>query len=138
MAEPIVELRNVTKRIGNKTIIDHLSFQVPRGEVFGFLGPNGAGKTTTIRMMVGLMKITEGEILIDGQSIVGNFETAIAKVGAIVENPEMYKFLSSYKNLVHFARMIPGVTKERIQEVITLECQSWFQVMILYLVRCIL
>jgi ABC-2 type transport system ATP-binding protein len=120
MSTPIVELHNVTKRIGSKTIIDRLSFEVPKGEVFGFLGPNGAGKTTTIRMMVGLMKITEGEILIDGQSITKNFETAIAKIGAIVENPEMYKYLTGYQNLVHFARMSSGVTKERIQEVIRL------------------
>jgi ABC-2 type transport system ATP-binding protein len=120
MSTPIIELKNVTKKIGSKTIIDRLSFEVPRGEVFGFLGPNGAGKTTTIRMMVGLMSITEGEILIDGQSITKNFETAIAKVGAIVENPEMYKYLTGYQNLVHFARMSPGVTKERIQEIIKL------------------
>jgi len=58
--EPIVSLRNVSKRIGGKVIIDQLTFDVPRGEIFGFLGPNGAGKTTTIRMMVGLMSITEG------------------------------------------------------------------------------
>ncbi|MEX2461730.1 MAG: ABC transporter ATP-binding protein [Paenibacillaceae bacterium] len=120
MSTPIVQLRNVTKKMGNKTIIDHLSFEVPKGEVFGFLGPNGAGKTTTIRMMVGLMRITEGEILIDGQSITSNFEAAISKVGAIVENPEMYKYLTGYQNLVHFARMSSGVTKERIQEVIKL------------------
>jgi ABC-2 type transport system ATP-binding protein len=120
MSTPIVQLLNVTKKIGNKTIIDRLSFEVPKGEVFGFLGPNGAGKTTTIRMMVGLMKITEGEILIDGQSITKNFESAIAKVGAIVENPEMYRYLTGYQNLVHFARMSSGVTKERIQEVIKL------------------
>jgi ABC-2 type transport system ATP-binding protein len=120
MSTPIVQLHNVTKKIGRKTIIDRLSFEVPKGEVFGFLGPNGAGKTTTIRMMVGLMKITEGEILIDGLSISKNFESAIAKVGAIVENPEMYKYLTGYQNLVHFARMSAGVTKERIQEVIKL------------------
>jgi ABC-2 type transport system ATP-binding protein len=120
MSTPIVQLYNVTKKIGSKTIIDHLSFEVPKGEVFGFLGPNGAGKTTTIRMMVGLMKITEGEILIDGLSITKNFETAIAKIGAIVENPEMYKYLTGYQNLVHFARMSAGVTKDRIQEVIRL------------------
>lgn len=116
----IVEIRNITKRIGAKTIIDSLSFDVPPGEVFGFLGPNGAGKTTTIRMMVGLMSITEGDIVIGGSSIRTNFEQAIRHVGAIVESPEMYKFLSGYDNLVHYARMIPGITKERIQEVITL------------------
>ncbi|MBD0379621.1 ABC transporter ATP-binding protein [Paenibacillus sedimenti] len=117
---PIIQIQNISKRIGSKTIIDHLSFDVPRGEVFGFLGPNGAGKTTTIRMMVGLMSITEGDIRIGGQSIRTHFEQAIRHVGAIVENPEMYKFLSGYHNLVHYARMIPGINAERIQEVITL------------------
>jgi ABC-2 type transport system ATP-binding protein len=117
---PIVQIKNITKRIGNKTIIDQLSFDVPSGEVFGFLGPNGAGKTTTIRMMVGLMSITSGDIRIGGSSIRTDFEKAIRHVGAIVENPEMYKFLTGYQNLVHFARMIPGVTKQRIDEVVSL------------------
>jgi ABC-2 type transport system ATP-binding protein len=120
MSTSILEICNLTKRIGNKTIIDNLSFEIPKGEVFGFLGPNGAGKTTTIRMMVGLMSITEGDVLIGGHSIKTDFEKAIVKVGAIVENPEMYKFLSGYDNLIHFARMVPGVTKDRIDEVIQL------------------
>jgi ABC-2 type transport system ATP-binding protein len=118
--QPVVQLRNVTKRIGSKTLIDRISFDVPKGEVFGFLGPNGAGKTTTIRMMVGLMSITEGEILIEGKSVRTQFEQAIRHVGAIVENPEMYKFLSGYRNLVHYARMIPGITEQRIREVVKL------------------
>jgi ABC-2 type transport system ATP-binding protein len=118
--EPIVSLKNVTKRIGRKTIVDDLTFDVPQGEIFGFLGPNGAGKTTTIRMMVGLMKISEGEVLIKGKNIKSEFSEAIRHVGAIVENPEMYKYLSGYHNLVHYARMVPGVTKERIDEVIKL------------------
>lgn len=120
MNEPIVTLQNVTKRIGGKTIIDKLSFQVPQGEVFGFLGPNGAGKTTTIRMMVGLMSLSEGDILIGGHSIRTGFEKAIKQVGAIVENPEMYKFLSGWNNLVHYARMVPGITHHRIAEVVKL------------------
>lgn len=120
MNEPIVTLQNVTKRIGGRTIIDKLSFQVPKGEVFGFLGPNGAGKTTTIRMMVGLMSLSEGDILIDGHSIRTDFERAIKPVGAIVENPEMYKFLSGWNNLVHYARMVPGITHHRIAEVVKL------------------
>ncbi|OPH53168.1 bacitracin ABC transporter ATP-binding protein [Paenibacillus ferrarius] len=117
---PIVQIDQITKRIGSKTIIDKLSFVVPRGEVFGFLGPNGAGKTTTIRMMVGLMSITEGDIRIGGYSIRTHFEQAIRHIGAIVENPEMYKFMSGYHNLVHYARMFPGIGKDRIQEVIDL------------------
>jgi len=119
-SEAVISLRNVTKRIGGKTIIDNLTFDVPQGEVFGFLGPNGAGKTTTIRMMVGLMSITEGEILIKGKNIQREFEQAIRQVGAIVENPEMYKFLSGYHNLIHFARMIPGISRTRIDEIVKL------------------
>ncbi|WLD92487.1 ABC transporter ATP-binding protein [Alkalihalobacillus sp. AL-G] len=118
--EPIISLSNVTKRIGRTTIIDDLTFDVPKGEIFGFLGPNGAGKTTTIRMIVGLMSITKGQILIKGKSIKTEFEQAIRHVGAIVESPEMYKYLSGYQNLVHYARMVPGVTKERIDEVVSL------------------
>lgn len=120
MSGPVVRLSNVTKRIGNRTIIDQLSLDLQPGEVYGFLGPNGSGKTTTIRMMVGLMKLTGGEITIKGQSIQDNFEKAIRQVGAIVENPEMYKFLSGYKNLVHYARMVPGITRQRIDEVVKL------------------
>jgi len=118
--EPVVRLKDVTKRIGSRTIIDRLTFDVPPGEVFGFLGPNGSGKTTTIRMMVGLMKLTGGEIAIKGHSIRTDFEQAVRHVGAIVENPEMYKYLTGYQNLLHYARMIPGISRQRIDEVTTL------------------
>jgi ABC-2 type transport system ATP-binding protein len=117
---PLLQLKNVRKDIGKKTIIHDLSLEVFPGEVFGFLGPNGAGKTTTIRMIVGLMGITSGEVLINGISIQKDFEKAIQHVGAIVENPEMYKFLTGYQNLLHYARMTKGVTKERIDEVVKL------------------
>jgi ABC-2 type transport system ATP-binding protein len=116
----IVKLQNVSKVIKGKKIIDDLSFDVYEGEVFGFLGPNGAGKTTTIRMIVGLMSISQGDVLISGKSIKKDFEGAIASVGAIVENPELYKFMSGYKNLQHFARMQTGITEERIKEVVEL------------------
>jgi ABC-2 type transport system ATP-binding protein len=117
---PLLQLKNVRKDIGKKTIIHDLSLEVFPGEVFGFLGPNGAGKTTTIRMIVGLMGITSGDVLINGISIQKDFEKAIQHVGAIVENPEMYKFLTGYQNLLHYARMTKGVTKERIDEVVKL------------------
>jgi ABC-2 type transport system ATP-binding protein len=121
MKKPIVEIKNLIKVIGNKTIIHGISMDIYPGEVFGFLGPNGAGKTTTIRMMVGLMGITEGEVLINGFSIEKNFEKAISHVGGIIENPEMYKFLSGYDNLLQYARMLPDpVKKERIDEIVKL------------------
>lgn len=117
---PVARLHNVTKVIGKRTIIDRVSFEVHPGEVFGFLGPNGSGKTTTIRMIVGLMGLTSGDIHIANHSIKTAFPEAIVHVGAIVENPEMYKFLTGYQNLLHYARMNPSVTKERIQEVVEL------------------
>ena len=83
--ETVVELKNVTKVIKGRKIIDDISFQVNKGEVFGFLGPNGAGKTTTIRMIVGLMGITSGDITIGGSSIKTQFENAVGHVGAIVK-----------------------------------------------------
>ncbi|RST72333.1 ABC transporter ATP-binding protein [Siminovitchia acidinfaciens] len=116
----VVELHNVTKTIRNRKIIDDLSFEVKEGEVFGFLGPNGAGKTTTIRMIVGLIGMTEGEIKICGKSVGKDYESAISHVGAIVENPELYKFLSGYQNLKQAARANKGVTKEKIDEVVEL------------------
>ncbi|WP_138755251.1 ABC transporter ATP-binding protein [Paenibacillus sinopodophylli] len=120
MEQTIVKLHNVTKKIGKRTIIDRLTLDLPLGEVFGFLGPNGSGKTTTIRMMVGLMSLTDGEITIGGHSITKEYEKAIRHVGAIVENPEMYKYLSGYDNLIHYARMIPGITEHRVHEVVKL------------------
>lgn len=116
--QAVVELRGLSKTIGNKKIIDDLNLSLYPGQITGFLGPNGAGKTTTIRMMVGLMKPTSGDVYIDGTAIGENFEEALSKVGVIVENPEMYPYMSGYKNLVHFARMHRDITKERIDEVI--------------------
>lgn len=120
MSETAIELVDVKKSIGSKEIIKGLTFSIPKGEVFGFIGPNGAGKTTTIRMMVGLTKLSDGDVRILGKSIKDDFKQAVSEVGAIVENPEMYGFMSGWKNLLHFARMIPGITTERIKEVVRL------------------
>ncbi|PFH90656.1 ABC transporter ATP-binding protein [Bacillus sp. AFS088145] len=120
MKKAIVQIKNLSKEIKGKKIVSDLSFDIFEGEVFGFLGPNGAGKTTTIRMMVGLMNISEGDVIINGHSIKSNFEDAIKNVGAIVENPELYKFLSGYDNLLQYARMDKNVSKEKIDEVVEL------------------
>ncbi|MFF2177785.1 ABC transporter ATP-binding protein [Lysinibacillus sp. NPDC058147] len=116
--QPIVQLQNISKTIGGKQLIQQLNIDLYPGQITGFLGPNGAGKTTTIRMMTGLMRPTEGKVIIDGLSLQDNYEEAISKVGVIVENPEMYKYMTGYKNLLHFARMHKNVTKERIEEVV--------------------
>ncbi|MBM7567344.1 ABC transporter ATP-binding protein [Paenibacillus sacheonensis] len=118
--QPIVRLQQVTKVIGRRTIIDGLTLDIPPAEVLGFLGPNGSGKTTTIRMMVGLMRMTKGDVLIGGHSVRDEYEKAIRHVGAIVENPEMYKYMTGFQNLLHFSRMVPGITTQRIDEVVQL------------------
>lgn len=116
--QPIVELKSLSKTIGKKKIIDNLNLSLFPGQITGFLGPNGAGKTTTIRMMAGLMKPSSGEVVIEGKNLSGHFEETMSKVGVIVENPEMYKYMSGWKNLVHFARMNKTITTDRIKEVV--------------------
>ncbi|MBE4907685.1 ABC transporter ATP-binding protein [Bacillus luteolus] len=111
---------DLRKKIGKKEIIKGLSFDLNEGEVFGFLGPNGSGKTTTIRMLVGLIKPTSGTISICGYNLQRQFQSAISNIGCIVENPELYPYLSGYENLQHFVRMVPEIPKERIAEVVEL------------------
>ncbi|MGG1674439.1 ABC transporter ATP-binding protein [Neobacillus sp. NRS-1170] len=112
-----LSVKNLKKVIGRREIIKDLTFDLREGEVFGFLGPNGAGKTTTIRMLVGLIKPTSGSIQICGNNIEDHFQEAMNSLGCIVENPELYPYLSGYNNLLHFARMLDDVGEERIREV---------------------
>lgn len=118
--EPVLSVKNLCKRIGGREIVKDIQFDVFPGEIFGFLGPNGAGKTTTIRMLVGLIRPTEGTVHIAGHNLQQDFLNAIRHVGCIVENPEMYPFLSGKENLEHYARMAGDITPERIDEVIRL------------------
>ncbi|MCI3920368.1 ABC transporter ATP-binding protein [Paenibacillus sp. TRM 82003] len=115
--EPVLSVRNVTKRIGKNDIIRGVGFDVFPGEVFGFLGPNGSGKTTTIRMLVGLMRPTSGQVLVAGKDVQREHEAALRAVGCIVENPEMYPYLTGRENLELFAGLLPDVGPERIREV---------------------
>ncbi|WP_223068858.1 ABC transporter ATP-binding protein [Paenibacillus caui] len=116
----VLSLKGVTKRIGGKTIVEGLGFELFPGEIVGLLGPNGAGKTTTIRMIVGLIGMTEGDISIGGHSIRSEFTKAIRHVGGIIENPEFYPYMTGLDNLKQYRRMTDGITDERFQEVIRL------------------
>lgn len=118
--QPVVEVRNLTKRIRHKNIVDQISFELFPGEVFGFLGPNGAGKTTTIRMIVGLIGMSDGDVAINGYSIRTSFREAIRHVGAIIENPELYKHLTGMQNLKQFARMVGNLPQSRIDQIVQL------------------
>jgi ABC-2 type transport system ATP-binding protein len=119
-ASAVLSLKNVTKRIAGKTIVDRMSFDIHKGEIVGLLGPNGAGKTTTIRMIVGLIQMSEGDVIIQGHSIRNDFTKAIRHVGAIIENPEFYPYMTGYDNLKQYQRMSDGITDERIKEVVEL------------------
>ncbi|MGG7179307.1 ABC transporter ATP-binding protein [Clostridium paraputrificum] len=115
----VLEVKGVKKTLGKREIIKGLDLSVNEGEIFGFLGPNGAGKTTTIRMLVGLISPNEGDIIICGNSVQKQKEKALKNVGAVVENPELYKYLSGRENLMQIAR-IRKVSKEEVQEIIEL------------------
>ncbi|MEH7884240.1 ABC transporter ATP-binding protein [Bacillus sp. JJ1609] len=120
MSEITLSVKGLKKRIGKKEIIKGLDFELKRGEVFGFLGPNGAGKTTTIRMLVGLIRPTSGTIEICGYNVEKDFTKAMTQMGCIVENPELYSYLTGWENLEHFARMLPNVEPSYIDEVVKL------------------
>ncbi|MBY3618222.1 ABC transporter ATP-binding protein [Acinetobacter sp. CUI P1] len=114
----VLSVDGVRKKIGRKWIIDDVTFDVREGEIFGFLGPNGAGKTTTIRMLVDLIRPSEGKITVCGYNVNRNPEKALQFVGSIVENPEVYTYLTGWENLQHFARMQLGIDNARISEVV--------------------
>jgi len=115
----VLEVKDVYKRLGKREIIKGISFNVKEGEIFGFLGPNGAGKTTTIRMLVGLIAANSGSISIMGHSIKKDKEKALSHVGAVVENPELYTYLSGRQNLELVAK-IRKVPLSEIDEIVEL------------------
>ncbi|EAC4664019.1 ABC transporter ATP-binding protein [Listeria monocytogenes] len=121
MTETVLKLEHVTKKIGKKNIVHDISFDIHKGEVFGLLGPNGAGKTTIIRSIVGLIRRSEGTVFINGKNVDTEYKAAISEVGAIIENPEFYMYMSGWANLKQFARMSQkNITDEHIREIVEL------------------
>ena len=114
----ILKCVKLEKKVKDKILVQDISFSVNQGEVVGLVGPNGAGKTTIIKLILGLVKITKGNVYINGLDIEKNFVKAIEKVGAIVENPDLYMYLSGYDNLKITANNYKNISKERINEVI--------------------
>lgn len=115
----VLEVKDVYKHLGKSEIIKGISFSVKEGEIFGFLGPNGAGKTTTIRMMVGLIAANSGTITVMGHEIGSDREKALKNIGAVVENPELYTYLTGRQNLMQIAA-IRRISKTDVEEVIQL------------------
>jgi len=119
--EKIIEVHGLTKKFKDLTAVNNLELNVYKGDVFGFLGPNGAGKSTTIRMLLSLIQPTSGEIRIFGKSLNSHRNEILKNIGAIVENPDFYLYLSAYKNLEILGK-ISGVqiSKKRIMEMLEL------------------
>ena len=118
--ETILKCENLCKTFGKKQILKNVSLQIEEGDILGFIGPNGAGKTTTIKLILGLQGITSGKVTINGYDIEKEFTKAIEKVGAIVENPDMYMYLTGYENLKLVANMYKGITQSKIDEIVKL------------------
>ena len=107
MTDPnkIIEVKNLVKHYGNFKAVEEVTFDVYKGDVFGFLGPNGAGKSTTIRTILSLIKPTAGEIHLFGKELSKNRNYILSKIGCIVEKPDFYLYLSAQKNLEIFGRV---------------------------------
>jgi ABC-2 type transport system ATP-binding protein len=119
MPEKIIEVKHLSKIFGKIKAVEDVSFDVYKGDVFGFLGPNGAGKSTTIRGILSLITPTSGEISLFGKSLEANRSFILSKIGCIVEKPDFYHYLSAQKNLEIFARISGSdVSRLRIHEMI--------------------
>ena len=115
--QPVIKVSNLTKQFKNFTAVDNLSFTVNQGDVYGFLGQNGAGKSTTIRMLLTLITPTNGDIEIFGQSLLKHRKEVLRQIGAVIEKPDVYKYLTAYENLQLFAK-VSGAKKPSKSELL--------------------
>ena len=123
---PVLKLKKVSKVYGKKKVVNNVSFSLFAGQVFGFIGPNGAGKSTTIKMICGLTSISGGAIYIDGYNVEHSFKKAIQKVGAVVESPQLYPYLSGESNLKLFAKFYGKSAAKRIKNIMRLTGMTSF------------
>lgn len=119
MPNIILECKNLYKEINDKEILTNINLKLEEKNILGLIGPNGSGKTTTIKTILSLQKITKGEIFIDNHNIKTDYKNAISQVGAIIENPDLYTYLTGLENLL-IPATIYNISKERIKEVINL------------------
>lgn len=115
----IILVEDLTKKIKQQTIVDHLNFNVENGDIYGLLGPNGAGKSTTIKMILGLVSPTSGRVRICGNDISIEKNNVLDKMGAMIEAPCFYDYMTGYKNLEIYINLY-DLPKTRINEVMTL------------------
>jgi ABC-2 type transport system ATP-binding protein len=112
--EVVLRTRDLSKRYGSRLAVDNLNLDVRRGEIFGFLGPNGAGKTTTIRMALGLIAPTSGSVEVLGKDISQHLSDVLPQVGALVETPALYTYMSGRDNLRTMASALGGISDAHI------------------------
>ncbi len=116
--ENLIETAHLKKKFGSHTAVSDLNLSVFKGDIFGFLGPNGAGKSTTIRMILDLIRPTTGAIRLFGKPFPKFRRESLQKIGALVERPDFYSYLSARKNLEILGRLSGGAPKTRIDEVL--------------------
>lgn len=116
----LLECQDLCKSFGKKQILKNVSFELDEGDILAFIGPNGSGKTTTIKLVLGLQGIDKGSVNINGFDIKKDFVKAIEKVGAIVENPDTYMYLSGWDNLKLTANMYKNISDEAIKDIVKL------------------
>lgn len=116
----LLECQNLYKSFGKKQILKDVSFEIDEGDILAFIGPNGSGKTTTIKLILGLQSIDKGKVTINGFDVKKDFVKSIEKVGAIVENPDTYMYLTGWQNLKLTANLYKDVSDEKIKEIVKL------------------
>ena len=124
MKDKILDISNLCKNFGDFTAVNDISLHVNKGDIYGFLGPNGAGKSTTLRMVLGLIKPNNGEILINGENISGSKRKYLNSIGALIEKPDFYKNLSAFDNLKILYKMSRLKNINKIKDVLN-EVDLW-------------
>ncbi|HEV2661009.1 MAG TPA: ABC transporter ATP-binding protein, partial [Ktedonobacteraceae bacterium] len=118
--EVVLQARNLSKKYGQRLAVDDLNLSIQRGDIFGFLGPNGAGKTTTIRMAFGLITPTAGSVEVLGKDIAQHRAEVLPRVGALIETPALYTYMSGLDNLKAIAATLGGVPTQRYDSILDL------------------
>jgi ABC-type multidrug transport system ATPase subunit len=116
MKNIILDVKSVSKKVRRRHLVKEVSFQINEGEICGLLGPNGAGKTTLIRLLTGLIKPTGGEVFINNKTILSQRKEALQSVGAIVESPIFFSYMTGKENLTNLARLHSFSTKQERQQ----------------------
>lgn len=116
----LLECQNLYKSFGKKQILKDVSFEIDEGDILAFIGPNGSGKTTTIKLILGLQNIDKGKVIINGYDVKKDFVKSIERVGAIVENPDTYMYLTGWQNLKLTANLYDNISDEKIKEIVKL------------------